>query len=152
MLLLPSSGDQLVTYLNMRVIQKFDVGLKAFIEKEEKLLIVRESSGGLWEMPGGRIDVGEESEHLHNILLREVREELGGALLITIGQPFYSWIRPLTNPKPSFVFLTGYRCQYEGGEIALSNEHADIRWISRGDVGTIEWAPGYREAFVAYWQ
>lgn len=135
-----------------REIQKFDVGLKAFIERDGKLLVVRESIGGLWEMPGGRIDVGEEQTDLHEILLREIREELGENFRVTIGQPFYTWVRMWTIPKVGQVYLTGYRCTYVSGAITISDEHTETRWISQDELGMLEFAPGYKEAAQRYWQ
>lgn len=64
---------------------------KAFIIKNEKLLLVRKSAEdpnqpGLWEVPGGRMVFGEEvDEHLK----REVREEVG--LDVAPGTPFHIW-------------------------------------------------------------
>lgn len=134
-----------------RAIQKFDVGLKAFIEQEGKILVVRESIGGKWEVPGGRIDVGEEGSDLKEILQREIHEELGNACIVEIGTPFYSWIRPWTPPKEGFVYLTGFRCFWKRGEITISEEHAETRWIHKEEVDEIDWAPGYKEAARKYW-
>ena len=64
---------------------------KAFIVHEERLLLVRKSSDdphnpGLWEVPGGRMDFGEQiDEHL----AREVREEVG--IEVVAGEPFHAW-------------------------------------------------------------
>jgi 8-oxo-dGTP pyrophosphatase MutT (NUDIX family) len=135
-----------------RDIQKFDVGLKAFIEREGKLLVVRESNGGKWEVPGGRIDVGEEELAMHDILRREIDEELGKDFQLTMGEPFTSWIRPWTPPKTGLVYLTGYRCSYVSGEIIISHEHTETRWIAKTDIDMIEWAPGYKEAAQKFWQ
>lgn len=64
---------------------------KAFIEREGRLLLVRKSPDDpecpeLWEVPGGRIDFGEDvDDHLR----REVAEEVG--LIVTPGSPFAVW-------------------------------------------------------------
>ena len=48
----PSLADALA-----RLIQRFEVSLKAFILRDDGLaLFVRESDTGYWELPGGRID------------------------------------------------------------------------------------------------
>jgi len=135
----------------MPTTQNFEVAMKAFIEKDGKLLILRERIGGLWELPGGRIEIGEVGMKLEDILRREIDEELGSACQVTIGKPFYSWIRPWPLPRKEYVFLTGFRCKHEGGDITLSEEHDEWRLVTRDDVDTVEWAPGYREAFEAYW-
>lgn len=135
-----------------REIQKFDVGLKAFIERDGKVLVMRESIGGLWEVPGGRIDVGEEKLGLHEILQREILEELGPSLTVSIGQPFTSWIRVWTPPKSGYVYLTGFRCPYIKGEIQISDEHSEMRWISPADIDTLDFAPGFKVAIKKFWE
>ena len=63
----------------MTAIATFEVGLKAFLVREGRLLLVRERIGErLWELPGGRFDGGEEQTPPVEILRRELREELGG--------------------------------------------------------------------------
>ena len=134
-----------------RVIQNFHVGLKAFIERDGKILVVRETVGGLWEIPGGRIDMGEEHVDLHQILLREIHEELGQGFTITIGKVFHTWVRQWTH-KAGFVYLTGYRCAYVSGNITISDEHTETRWIDQAETAMLEFAPGYREAIEKFWE
>ena len=64
---------------------------KAFIVEGDSVLLVRKSPDdpnqpGLWEVPGGRMEFGENiDEHLR----REVREEVG--LEVVPGVPFHIW-------------------------------------------------------------
>ena len=132
--------------------QNFHVGLKAFIAKGDQVLVVREKNGGLWEVPGGRIDVGEEKASVQNVLLREISEELGPNFMIVINQPFYSWMRKWTPPQVGYVYLTGFRCAYISGDITISDEHTEARWISREEVDILDFAPGYKEALLKYWE
>lgn len=136
----------------VREIQKFDVGLKAFVERNGQILVIRESIGGLWEVPGGRIDVGEERLPLQDILLREISEELGSSFTITIGHPFITWVRVWTAPKVGQVYLTGFRCTYVSGEITISDEHTEYQWVSPKTVSQLDFAPGYREALDEFWK
>jgi len=71
--------------------RKFFFAQKAFIVHDRKLLLVQKSlddphNPGKWEVPGGRMDFGEDvDEHIK----REVKEEVG--LDIEPGTPFYVW-------------------------------------------------------------
>jgi len=71
--------------------QQFFFAQKAFIVHEGALLLVRKSAAdpnqaGRWEVPGGRMDFGEDVDpHL----IREVREEVG--MEIRPDRPFYVW-------------------------------------------------------------
>jgi 8-oxo-dGTP diphosphatase len=99
--------------------QLFQVGQKAFIERDGKLLLVFFPNGWL-DFPGGRIDEGEIE--LVASLRREVREET--TLEIEVGAPFATWIS-----RGSAVYLVGYRCRYVSGEVVLSDEHGSYRWV-----------------------
>jgi 8-oxo-dGTP diphosphatase len=50
------------------------------VRSAERLLLVRRSDSGTWELPGGRVDVGETPM---GAALREVREESGVRVRIT---------------------------------------------------------------------
>ncbi|HRD78724.1 MAG TPA: NUDIX domain-containing protein, partial [Hyphomicrobiaceae bacterium] len=66
-----------------RAIQRFEVSLKAFIVgADRRALFVREADTGYWELPGGRIDVGEEWQLHEAVLAREITEELGAGFCI----------------------------------------------------------------------
>ena len=71
--------------------QQFYFAQKAFIVHDGRLLLVRKSAddpnqAGKWEVPGGRMDFGEDVDpHI----IREVKEEVG--LTIKPGRPFFLW-------------------------------------------------------------
>ena len=97
----------------------FEVGQKAFIEKDGQVLVVFFPNGWL-DFPGGRINDGESD--LVEALKREVREET--TLEIEVGAPFATWLG-----RGETVFLIGYRCRYVSGKIELSHEHRTYQWV-----------------------
>ena len=117
--------------------QVFWVGQKAFIVRDDgAVLVLRDPAEGL-DFPGGKIQRGEED--LARSLQREVHEETG--IEIDIGEPFVTW----WNEFPARhkyagkkVFLVGYRCRLLSGEVRLSSEHDQFRWVTRDN---------YREVF-----
>ena len=136
----------------MREVQQFQVALKAFAVDGERLLMVRETDGAqLWELPGGRIDVGEENVSPIDVLLRELAEELGPEFTVEIGAPVTAWVRAPDPRRAMPVFLLGYRCRYTGGEIVLSAEHVDFAWVTRAECGRLTLAPGYAPALERFW-
>ena len=88
----------------MRAIQRFEVSLKAFIVRDGRALFVREADSGYWELPGGRIDVGEEWEPHLTILAREMREELGPGVSVELGAEAVTWTRQRPTDG-AFLFL-----------------------------------------------
>jgi len=109
----------------------FCVGQKAFINKEGKVLILHDPVEGL-DFLGGKVQEGETD--LHEALKREVREETG--LEIEIVEPFFTWYNefPANHRNAGKkVFLVGFRCEYISGEVKLSDEHDEYRWIGKND-------------------
>ena len=134
-----------------RPIQTFQVGIKGFVWNEDHLLLVQENNNEhLWELPGGRIDVGEEHMTPAEILRRELREELGVAFSCAIGQPRAAWVRPPEPRRPLPVFLLGLYCSDPRGEIELSDEHVAFQWIARDGWNQLALAPGYMAALASF--
>lgn len=136
-----------------REIQKFDVGMKAFIGHHGKLLVVKEGHSGQWELPGGRIDVGEEQWPHIEILKREIREELGTNVKINILHPFSTWVRPFEKIRiGEFVFLVGWLCDFDAGEIELSPEHTEYRWVDEAECKVLPLVKAYVDPVRQYWE
>lgn len=134
-------------------IQLFHVAVKAFIVRDGRLLMVREAFGPqLWELPGGRIDVGEESAPHASILRRELREELGPHFECDIAAPVATWVRRIEAHRPHPAFLVGFECPNARGEIVLSDEHLELRWVTREESLELEHAPGYSDALEVFWR
>lgn len=133
------------------MIQTFQVGIKGFVWQAERLLLVQENNAErLWELPGGRIDVGEEELAPAEVLRRELREELGAAFSCRIGTARATWIRPPAPGRPLNVFLVGLLCTDAEGAIELSEEHVAHRWVTRDDWTRLDLAPGYASVLAEF--
>jgi 8-oxo-dGTP diphosphatase len=136
-----------------RAIQTFEVSLKAFIVREQRLLVLREADSGFWELPGGRIDVGEEWAAHEAVLAREISEELGPDFRVALERDVTTWVRQ----RPSdgvFQFVVGRFCRHVGGEAALSDEHSELAWVDRTGWQRLAFPPtsDYARAFEAFWR
>jgi mutator protein MutT len=99
---------------------------KAVIRRNGRILLLQRSlqSGfdpGRWELPGGKIDLGED---LVEALRREIQEEVG--LVTTIGRPFKTWH---FTKEPFWVTGVTFVCEYVSGDVKLSSEHHAFEWI-----------------------
>jgi 8-oxo-dGTP pyrophosphatase MutT (NUDIX family) len=130
-------------------IQRFDVGTKAYnVNERGEMLMLRESASGQWELPGGRIDVGEERTPLDLVLKRELAEELGPELLVDMGPLVHTWAR---ERKPNdFVFLVGRLCRFKSGTPKLSDEHDAWAWVADKESEGLDLVPSYREAIAEF--
>lgn len=136
-----------------REVQRFEVTLKAFIVRDAKVLLVREADTGYWELPGGRIDVGEEWLPHETVLAREIAEELGPSLEVTPTAATVTWTRQRPTDD-GFVFAVGRVCLYAGGELRLSDEHSEFAWRDEAGCTSIGFPPlsGYPRAMAALWR
>lgn len=123
-----------------RAVQSFEVSLKAFILREQRALFVREADTGYWELPGGRIDIGEETEPHYAILARELEEELGPNFRVDLSLDIVTWTRrrPLDG---AFLFIVARICRHSAGEPRLSHEHDDYVWLAADAWRTLDLPP-----------
>jgi len=73
-------------------------------------------SGGLWELPGGKVEAGEEAS---SALVRELREELALEPIIVEPLPYYNSSKEVDGHR--FRFLV-FRARWEGCP-AASTDH-----------------------------
>jgi 8-oxo-dGTP pyrophosphatase MutT (NUDIX family) len=122
----------------------FEVSVKAFIINRRRLLLLEESDTNQWELPGGRVDVGEEHLAPVAILERELKEELGSGLRVTIGAPLLTWVR--LQRRTEYIFVVGFLCSCRGRTPLLSREHSNYKWVDAMGWRALDMAPGYNAA------
>jgi len=81
---------------------------------------------GLWQMVTGKIKAEESA---HQTALREILEETG---LV----PAQLWVAPTVNsfyePKDEYIcLLPVFAARVDTGEIKLSDEHTDYKWVDK---------------------
>ena len=95
------------------------------------------SQGGLWEFIGGKIEPGETPEQA---LARECLEELG---LEVEGERI---VASVVHEYPEkTIRLTLIACTPKAGSVPVAREHQQIRWVMRGDMDSLDFAPADRE-------
>jgi 8-oxo-dGTP pyrophosphatase MutT (NUDIX family) len=137
----------------MRAIQTFEVSLKAAIFRDGRLLLLQEADTSYWELPGGRIDVGEEWLPHETIRAREITEELGAAFKISWLDQSLSWVRQ--RPTDSvFQVLIAQLAEAESGAENLSTEHRASLWTTPADWPALTLPPlsGYANALPRIWR
>ncbi len=106
----------------------------AIIRKENKILIAKRNYGefeGLFEFPGGKIELGEIPEEA---LKREIREEM--EVDINVEEFFIN----INYEYPTFILdMDCYLCELLENDIHL-NDHSEIKWIDVNEEN-IEWVP-----------
>ncbi len=136
-----------------RAIQTFEVSLKAAIFREGRLLLLQEADTEYWELPGGRIDVGEEWVPHGEILAREIAEELGVTFRVVLRAETVSWVRQRPTDGV-YQFLVVHVADLVGGEAILSSEHQALRWTRPAEWPALQFPPlsGYADGLERVWK
>lgn len=104
---------------------RFSVSVaSALTDDEGRFLCIRRNDNGHWEPPGGVVEPGET---LHEALVREVEEETG---YVVIPGPVTGVYQNMERDIISVVF----RCRLAAGARTLSDESAEVEWLSPSQV------------------
>lgn len=126
----------------------FQVSQKAIVHDldQDTILLVRKSSdsnyAGCWELPGGRMENGEDFDAS---LEREVHEETGVRVRAVPGEPTYLW---QWRWEQRFVIGMVRYAWPLGKEIDLSGHTpgdfiSEVAWVSRKEARDLAWIPNY---------
>lgn len=89
-------------------------------------------SGGLWEFPGGKVNVGESS---HEALSREILEELSLELEIVRAFDLSD-----TQVVDQVIRLETLLCFPKHSFSGVSTDHDAFKWLKCEDLGSLDWA------------
>jgi 8-oxo-dGTP diphosphatase len=118
-------------------LKSFQIGVKGVVVVDGRVLLLKRQdrwSGMIWEMPGGRMEVGEE---IAETLRRELREEVPSIGRIEIGALLHAARVPHDWGEVGLVLLF-YRVQAEVAEVVLSDEHVGYAWVGVEDLPALE--------------
>lgn len=133
---------------------QLQVAQKAVLYDGGKILMIQKSADDpfnplKWEIPGGRLDVGED---LTDHLKREVREEVG--LEIEIGPPLAMWQWSMGSAESAKTVVAVSRLCYPlTGDITfernVESDHLTAwQWVPVGDVASLDLIPTARDAIL----
>ncbi len=121
----------------------YQVSLKLILKNEKgEVLILRDAGknefAGFYDLPGGTIDTSELKVQIQDILKREIIEETGNIevkvneIPVALGRHEFAKLDALGNKiKVFYIFFEG---QYFGGEVVVSEEHFDYKWVDLEDI------------------
>lgn len=104
------------------------IAVKAFIINDGKLLILKRVENdiqkpGIWEIPGGRIDI---RENMISGLMREVKEEAGLDIEVNREISIRNFVRDDKQKIEMHIFLCN---AVNDCKIRLSEEHSSFEWV-----------------------
>ena len=110
----------------------------ALLDQDGRVLIAQRPEGkalaGLWEFPGGKVEMGVAPEAT---LIRELQEELG----ITVKEPCLAPLTFASFAYPDFHLLMPlYVCRrWEG--VVIAREHQALKWVRPNELRNFPMPP-----------
>lgn len=106
-------------------------------DADGRLLLIRRGhapDAGLWSLPGGRVEPGEEAAVA---AAREVHEETG--LVVAVG-PLLGRTE-LAGPNGSTYLVDDFSCTPVAGELAAGSDASDVRWVTIDEMRVLRCTP-----------
>lgn len=107
------------------------IDVRAFILKDQKLLMVKETSDDLWSLPGGWADVNESPSEA---VIREVKEETGFEVYANRLLAFWDKQKHDHPPQWPHTYKCFFYCEILSGRKELNLEVSDIEFFELNDL------------------
>lgn len=118
----------------------FPVSVKGVIFDQERKVVLLKNERNEWELPGGKLELGEIPE---DCLEREIREELG--LTVTTGPILDSWVYHIREGRD--VLIVTYGCNPTlFFEVTHSPEHKAVGLFTLDEVSDLNMPLGYKRS------
>lgn len=108
----------------------WQVATKALLFNGEGKLLALTTPDGYLDFPGGRVDETERQQPWTESLKREVGEELGPSITFEPQNIAFVSKRSYHHDGTThYIAAIYFTARYIGGDIELSDEHAQYAWI-----------------------
>jgi 8-oxo-dGTP pyrophosphatase MutT (NUDIX family) len=124
---------------------RFSISIKGVVLDSAERVLLLKNERDEWELPGGRIEIGETPEEC---VAREVSEETQWK--VHAGPILDTWMYYI-DVAEKHVFIVTYGCFPESDiEPVLSNEHKEVGLFSSPEVDRLTIPDGYRRSIGAW--
>jgi 8-oxo-dGTP diphosphatase len=135
----------------MKKIQQ--VSIKDFLCRNKKVLFLKTpkagKKNGIWELPGGRMDFGENVEQAFR---REMREEIGFQK-VKMGGLINTWSFTSIREGVNHHFMMfDFEIFTDESKIELSFEHTEYKWVREDDFENMDMKEGHKETLRRYFK
>ncbi|WP_374111993.1 NUDIX hydrolase [Pseudonocardia sp. TRM90224] len=126
---------------------KFSVSIKGVVLDSQQRVLLLKNERDEWELPGGRIEIGESSEEC---VAREIAEETRWK--VATGPVLDTWMYYVDEGE-RHVFIVTYGCHPVSDiDPVLSREHKEIGLFARSEVDGLHMPDGYKRSIHAWFE
>ena len=131
----------------MKKIQQ--VSIKGILCRNNKILFLKTTRVGRWELPGGRINFGENVEQTFQ---REIKEELDFKK-VKLGRLINTWsFTSIRNEIDHHFIVFDFEIHTKESKIKLSDEHIEYKWAGIDDFEKMDMREGHKETLKKYFK
>lgn len=124
--------------------QLFPVSVKAVVIREDRVLLLRNERDE-WELPGGKLDLGEEPA---SCVEREIAEEVGWT--VAAGPILDAWQYHIRDGVDVLIVTYGCRTNTDSAPV-VSNEHREVGLFTAAEAAALRMPEGYKKSIAAWY-
>jgi 8-oxo-dGTP pyrophosphatase MutT (NUDIX family) len=125
--------------------RSFPVSIKGVVLDPEGRVLLLRNDRDEWELPGGRIELGETPPEC---VVREVREETGWH--VAAETVLDTWLYEIHSVGAT-VFIATYGCRLVRADVpVLSAEHRELGLFHEAELTGLALPEGYRRSIAAW--
>jgi 8-oxo-dGTP pyrophosphatase MutT (NUDIX family)/ribosomal protein S18 acetylase RimI-like enzyme len=125
------------------LVKLFPVSVKGVLFEEDRVALL-ENERGTWELPGGRLEPGEDPA---TCLAREVAEELG--VEVAVEAILDSWVYEVLPRREVLIVTYGVRSSNQRA-MRVSDEHRRFGLFALSELDRLPMPEGYRRSIQAW--
>lgn len=134
-----TNPDSSVPIPNDNNAYRFPVSIKGVIIQDFKVPLLKNSRDE-WELPGGKLELGESPE---SCVVREIREELG--IFVTLGPLIDTWVYHISEGIDVLIVTFGCYAESLRG-IIHSEEHEGFGVFQLDELDSLNMPGGYKRS------
>jgi 8-oxo-dGTP pyrophosphatase MutT (NUDIX family) len=125
--------------------QLFPVSIKGVVIHDGRVLLLRNERDE-WELPGGKLDLGEDPAHC---VVREIAEEVGWT--VTAGPVLDAWQYHIRDSVDVLIVTFGCHTDADTDPI-VSDEHKQVGLFTADEAASLRMPDGYKRSIADWYE